>query len=111
MELLDEIRVALVSVPDEETGRKIGLELVELGLAACVNILPGVKSIYRWQDKVEEDAELLLVIKTRAKLLDRLTDKVMTLHPYDLPEVMALPVVGGSAAYLLWVWDQTQLRG
>lgn len=93
----------LVTAPDAETGTRIARQLVEERLAACVNLLPGVRSIYRWQGAVEEDAEVLLVIKTAGERLSDVAARVKDLHPYALPEVVALPIVGGSAAYLDWL--------
>jgi periplasmic divalent cation tolerance protein len=82
-------------------------QLVDAQLAACVNIVPGVTSVYRWQGAVHKDPELLLVVKTRAALLEALTARVRQLHPYDEPEVLALPAAGGSSSYLRWVLDST----
>ena len=77
--------------------------LVEERLAACVNVVPGVRSFYRWEGAVQDDAELLLVAKTHAERGGALAARVKELHPYDLPEVLELPAVGGSDAYLDWV--------
>jgi periplasmic divalent cation tolerance protein len=98
-----ELVAVLVSAPDAETARRIGRALVEERLAACVNVVPGVSSIYRWRGAVEEAAEVLLVVKTRAARADALAARVQALHPYELPEVVVLPVRGGSRAYLQWV--------
>ncbi len=101
-----EVRIALITAPDLETGAGIARALVESGLAACVNLVPGIRSIYRWEGAVQEDAEVLLVVKTRADRARDLVDRVVELHPYDLPEVVMLPAVGGSLAYLDWVRDE-----
>jgi periplasmic divalent cation tolerance protein len=101
-----EVRVALITAPDLETGAEIARALVEGRLAACVNLVPGVRSIYRWEGAVQEDAEVLLVVKTRADRARELVDRVVEIHPYDLPEVVMLPAVGGSLAYLDWVRDE-----
>lgn len=106
--MMDEVRLMLVTAPDRQTGLKIARALVEDRLAACVNIIPGLTSVYRWQGGLEEDEEVQLLIKTRSRLVDRVTEKVNGLHPYDLPEVISLAVEGGSAAYLNWVWNETQ---
>ena len=98
-----EVRVGLITAPDAETGSRIARALVEERLAACVNLVPGIRSIYRWEGALEEDAEVLLVVKTRADRAGDLAGRVAELHPYDLPEVVLLPVVGGSLAYLDWV--------
>jgi periplasmic divalent cation tolerance protein len=98
-----EIRIVLVTAPEPETAGRIARTLVEERLAACVNVLPGIRSTYRWQGAVQQDDEVLLVIKTRADRLVTLTGRVRDLHPYELPEVLALPAAGGSADYLAWV--------
>jgi len=102
-----EVRVVLVTAPDAEEGARIGRRLVEERLAACVNVVPGLRSLYLWEGRVEDDAEVLLVVKTRAERLDALALRVRDLHPYDVPEVVALPVVGGSAEYLAWVREES----
>ena len=99
----DAVVALLVTAPDEETGRRIARALVEERLAACVNVLPGVRSIYRWKGAVEEASEVMLVAKTRAERTGALAARVRALHPYELPEVVALPVTDGSRAYLRWV--------
>ena len=98
-----EVVALLVTAPDEETGRRIARALVEERLAACVNVLPGVHSFYRWKGVVEEADEVMLVAKTRAERAAALAARVRALHPYELPEVVALPVTDGSRAYLRWV--------
>jgi periplasmic divalent cation tolerance protein len=103
-----EVRVVLVTAPDAAVGASLARELVEARLAACVNLLPQVRSIYRWEGQVQDDAEVLLVIKTRADRCEELATRVKELHPYDLPEVLVLPVAGGSQPYLQWVFSETQ---
>ena len=100
---MTDIVVVYVTAPDAETGARIGRALVEEELAACCNLVPGVRSIYRWQGAVQDDAEVLLVLKTRADRFDALAERVRAIHPYTVPEVIALPVAAGSAAYLDWV--------
>eukprot|EP00887_Chlorella_sp_A99_P003020 scaffold9.g3020.t1 len=102
--------VVFVTVPSREVGRKLGRALVEEALAACVNVVPGLLSIYSWEGKVNEDPEELLVIKSRAVLVPQLTARVKQIHPYDECEVIALPIVGGSASYLTWVVESTKAR-
>jgi periplasmic divalent cation tolerance protein len=97
------VRVVLITVPDGDTATGLGRALVEARLAACVNVVPGVRSLYRWKGKVQDDPELLLVVKTRADRIAALEARVRDLHPYELPEILALPAVGGSEAYLDWV--------
>ena len=101
--MTSDVVALLLTAPDEETGRRIARALVEERLAACVNVLPGVCSIYRWKGAVEEASEVMLVAKTRASRAAALAARVRALHPYELPEVLALPVTDGSQAYLRWV--------
>lgn len=95
--------VVLITAPGPEKAAEIGRALVEERLAACVNVLPGVRSIYRWEGKVQDDAETLLVVKTRAGAFDRLRARVVALHPYTCPEVIAVPVQAGHPPYLDWL--------
>ncbi|GLI59810.1 hypothetical protein VaNZ11_001777 [Volvox africanus] len=103
--------VVYVTVPNAQVGEDLGAKLVETKLAACVNILPGLTSIYTWKGKVEKDSELLLIIKSRHELLTELTAFVRANHPYDEPEVIALPILGGSPSYLQWLMDNTRGAG
>ena len=93
----------LVTAPDAETAAHIGRALVEERLIACANLVPGIRSIYRWEGQIADEAEVLLVLKTRASQCAAVAARVKALHPYALPEVVALPVVDGSEAYLDWV--------
>ena len=95
--------VVLVTAPDEATAAAIGRALVDESLAACVNIVPGLRSIYRWQGKVEDEREVMMMIKTRQEMFGQLEARVKALHPYSVPEVIALPIAGGSAEYLAWI--------
>jgi len=95
--------VALSTVGKLEDAERIATALVERRLAACVNVVPGVTSVYRWKGDVQRDAELLLVIKTRADRLEELRKVLLSLHPYEVPELVALPIEGGHAAYLEWL--------
>ena len=99
----DALRVVFVTAPDAEAGERIARTLVDERLAACVNIVPGVRSIYRWEGRIEEEAEVLLIAKTRADRCDALAGRVRQVHPYAVPEVLALPVAGGSEPYRAWV--------
>ncbi|GAB4815006.1 hypothetical protein N2152v2_002052 [Parachlorella kessleri] len=103
--------VVYVTVPSKDVGRKIADSLVESKLAACVNIIPGLESIYVWEGKVNRDEELLLMIKSRESLVAELTQHVKGLHPYDECEVISLPISGGSMSYLKWVMDSTKELG
>jgi len=95
--------VVLSTCETLEEAERLARHLLELKLAACVNILPGVRSIYRWRDKVEEATELMLVIKSRRDVLPRLRAEIEKLHSYEIPEILVLPVVEGSEAYLAWL--------
>jgi periplasmic divalent cation tolerance protein len=97
----------LCTAPDAEVAQRLARGLVEARLAACVNVLPGVRSIYRWQGRVQDEAELLLVIKTRAEHFDALEAWLKQHHPYDVPEVLGLPASAVSAPYLAWLEDET----
>jgi periplasmic divalent cation tolerance protein len=85
----------------------VAAALIEGKLAACVNMIPGVESMYWWEGKVQTDSELLLMIKSRASLVETLTAQVKAVHPYDTPEVIAVPITGGSDAYIQWLLDST----
>ena len=100
---MSEFVVVLVTVASEQEGEKIAREVVEGRLAACVNIVGPVRSLYRWEGKVADDREYLLLIKTRAGLFPRLEARVREVHSYEVPEVVALPVTAGSEAYLRWL--------
>lgn len=95
--------VVLCTFPDVEKARAIAAELVERRLAACVNLLPGVESIYRWEGKVERAGEVLAVIKTTR--YPELETALKELHPYEVPEILALPVAAGLAGYLKWLGE------
>lgn len=99
----DGVCLVWVTAPDAEQGASLGRALVEERLVACVNVVPGVRSIYHWEGSLQEDSEVLLIMKTAAARVGALTARVETLHPYDVPEVVAVDVAGGSAAYLEWV--------
>jgi periplasmic divalent cation tolerance protein len=100
--------VVLVTTPTPERAAEIARAVVEERLAACGNVVPGLRSIYRWEGKVQEDAEALLVLKTTRARFEALRDRVLALHPYQVPEVLAVPVEGGSAAYLAWIAGETR---
>ena len=95
--------VVLSACDSEEQAVQIARSLVEKHLAACVNILPGVRSIYRWKDVVEDATEFVLVIKSRRDLFSALKSEIEKIHSYELPEAIALPIVDGSEAYLSWL--------
>jgi periplasmic divalent cation tolerance protein len=95
--------LALSTVGNAQDAERIARALVERGLAACVNVVPGVVSVYRWKGQVEREGELLLVIKTRAERFDALREALVGLHPYEVPELIALPIQRGHAPYLDWL--------
>jgi periplasmic divalent cation tolerance protein len=99
--------VALVVASSEEEAKKIARVLVEKKLAACVNIIKGVQSVFRWEGKLAEENEVLLIIKTKSKQFKNVEDEVKKLHSYDVPEIIALPIVSGSKDYLFWVDSET----
>lgn len=99
------VRVLLVTGPDRETMMRIGRALVEERLAACVNIVPGLTSVYRWEGEEQVDAECLAFIKTTAAVAERTCSRLQELHPYELAECVALEVVSGAPSYLQWVAD------
>lgn len=95
--------VALVTAPSTEVGEAIAHALLERRLAACVNVTPSLTSVYNWHRELCTDEEVLLVIKTTRAALDEVIPVVRDLHPYDVPEIVALPIVAGSEDYLRWI--------
>ena len=102
------IRTVLVTAPDRDVAERLASALVEERLAACANLLPGVTSVFRWEGEVQRAEEVLLILKTTEDRLDALTARVEDLHPYDVPEVLALPVRRGNDAYQAWVVGETR---
>ncbi len=100
-------RIALTTASDTDEARKIAHTLVESRLAACVNIIPQVESIYRWEGKVESAAELLLVIKTTEERWPAVREKLLSIHSYDTPECICFDVADGSQPYLDWITAST----
>ena len=101
------VRIVFCTIDSADAARDLARKLVRERLAACVNIIGNVTSVYKWEDRIEEDAELLLVIKTRDSRLQDLMDRVAELHPYDVPEILCWRVEKGSRAYLDWVLAET----
>ncbi len=93
--------------PSLDAAEAVGRELVERRLAACVNILPGMTSIYRWEGAIARDAEVVMIIKTRASMADPTITAVKALHTYTNPALVVVPIIGGSAAYLRWLCEET----
>jgi len=101
-----EVVVVLSTAPDADTAERLGRVLVEERLAACANLVPGVRSLFRWGGEVRSEGEVLMVFKTRRDRLPHLKQRLPELHPYDLPEILALSVVDGLEAYCRWVMDE-----
>ena len=102
------VLLCLCTCPDAACADTIATALVEERLAACVSQLPGLQSVYRWEGRVERSGEVLLLIKTTHDRLPALTARVQALHPYELPELIAVEAAGGLAPYLAWVAEQTR---
>jgi periplasmic divalent cation tolerance protein len=103
--------IVYCTCPDAGVAARIATSLVERRLAACVNILPAVTSVYRWQDAVEQGSEVLLLIKSEAERYPALQAAIVALHPYELPEILAVETAAGLPAYLDWVRDSTSVTG
>ncbi len=95
--------VVLVTAPSAEKAAELGKALVSERLAACASVVPEIRSIYWWEGKVQDEGELLIVLKTTRERFEALRQRVVELHPYQVPEVIALPVEAGSEAYLAWI--------
>lgn len=100
--------VVLVTVGSEREAETIATALLEERLAACVNVTSPVRSLYRWEGRIADDREWQLIIKTQARLFEALATRVRALHSYDVPEIIALPVLAGTADYLDWIQNETQ---
>lgn len=100
--------VVLITTGSEEEARKIGRLLVNEGIVACANIVPSVRSIFRWEDQVVEEHETLLILKSVTEAFDSLEAMVKAQHSYTVPEIIAVPIQKGSAEYLAWVRDMTR---
>ena len=103
-----EALVVYITAPNEEEAAKIAKILVEERLAGCVNIVKDIRSIYSWQGKLEDEKEVLMIVKTRLELFSALTSKVKELHSYTVPEVIAMPIVDGSEEYINWLQKATR---
>ena len=100
---MSDVQVVLCTFPDLPQARHIGTLLIEKQLAACVNLIPAVESIFRWEGKISTESEVLAVFKTVAARLGELEEELLARHPYEVPELLALPAGAGSEAYLKWV--------
>ena len=99
--------VVLVTAASNQQAEEIAHALVGERIAACANIVSPIRSIYRWKDEIQNDTEHLIIIKTRANLLSKLEGRVKALHSYEVPEVIAIPIVAGAKSYLDWVFEST----
>ena len=104
-------RIVFTTVGEKEAAEKLAQQLVERRLAACVNIVGPIRSVYRWRDKIENEAEFLLMIKTTAESASELRSALKALHPYELPECVELAAEGGSEEYLAWVAAEVSSGG
>ncbi len=105
------IVVGFSTAPNEDVARALGAKLVKEGLAACVNVVPGIRSIYVWKGEIVEDRESLLIIKTRKDLIDRVRQALEKEHPYEVPELIFVEMVGGHKPYIEWVIENTKGDG
>ena len=107
MSLADAL-VVLTTLPNADAAAALAKTIVEERLAACGNILPAVRSIYRWQGKTQDEPEVLVVLKTQRALFEPLRARIVQLHPYEVPEVIALPIAEGHQPYLDWIASETR---
>ena len=107
MSELDQVVLIYSTFPDMATAERIGSDLVTMKCAACVNILPGMQSIYQWKGRVEKASEVVMIIKTRESAAQRVISEVKNHHPYDTPALLVLNVSGGHAGYLKWLLKET----
>lgn len=99
--------LVLTTLPNADAAVELSRSVVNEKLAACANILPAIRSIYRWKDKVQDDNEVLVLLKTRQEQFERLRARILELHPYEVPEVIAIPVEQGYQGYLDWIAEVT----
>ncbi len=102
-----EFALVYTTTPDLGVAEAIGSQLVEEGLAACVNVIPGMRSIYSWEGQVQRDEEVVALVKTRAEIAAKVIARIEELHPYDVPAAFVIPTAGGSSEFLKWVGEQT----
>ena len=102
------IKIVLCNCPDLDLARHIGTHAIKNQLAACVNLIPKVESIYSWNNEINQDLEVLTLFKTKEELLEKLESAILELHSYDVPEIIVLPVEGGSKSYLDWIAESTK---
>lgn len=99
--------VVYITAPNENEAARIAKTIVEERLAGCVNIVRGIRSIYTWQGKIEDESEVLMIVKTQKGLFESLSKRVKELHSYTVPEIIAIPIIDGSEDYLKWLKDVT----
>lgn len=104
---MDNIKIILGTCPNETNAREVAAMLLEQKLAACVSILPSVRSLYRWQGKIEESEEWMILIKTGASRVEDVIREVEAVHPYEVPELITFAAEGGLSSYLGWVIEET----
>lgn len=107
MQAAKSFRIVLVTAPDLKTARSLARRALGAGLIACANLIPQVESLYRWQGRLEQSSEVLLVMKARSTHVRELERLILEAHPYDTPEFLILPLAGGSTGYLTWLRDST----
>jgi periplasmic divalent cation tolerance protein len=105
----ESFNLVLCTAPSRDVGAELARGLVEAGLAACVNVVPGLESFYVWEGKLQKDAEVQLLVKTRAVHLEAIERFLGEHHPYEVPEILFVPITGGSSKYLEWVTSSTSL--
>lgn len=106
---MPELRIILTTVDSPENAHNMASILVQERMAACVSIFPRIDSVYRWNDQIQQAQEAQLIIKTAADMTEALIQRIRELHPYELPEILVLPVVGGLSEYLSWIARETQV--
>lgn len=102
---METLWIGMITVPDEDTARRLARTLVEERLAACVNVVPEIRSVYRWQGAVREDGEWLLVVKTQAAAAEEIARRLTEWHPYEVPEWVAWPIGAGHMPYVAWALE------
>lgn len=105
---MTECIVVLVTVPQEEEAAQMANTLIDERLAACVNILKDIRSLYRWKGAIEDEGEVLMVVKTQERLFESLVKRIKQMHSYSVPEIIALPIVKGSDNYIQWMKEETE---
>jgi len=100
--------IIITTVNTDSAAKKIAQSLIEEKLAACVNIIPSVTSVFRWEGKISAEPELILIAKSEERLFTEIKDKILSLHPYELPEIITVPITNGSKEYLKWI--ETNLK-